>query len=58
MFLGFKTVDASSNASGGLIGSWTCQVSETSLTLTLTGDDATLVQLRFDRLLDNFACAS
>ena len=56
MFLGFKTVDASSNASGGLIGSWTCQVSETSL--TLTGDDATLVQLRFDRLLDNFACAS
>ena len=40
------------------MGSWACQVSNTAFTLTLTGADATLVQLRFGRLLDNFACAS
>ena len=58
VFLGFKTDDGSGEVSGGLIGSWACQVSNTAFTLTLTGEDATLVQLRFDRLLDNFACAS
>ena len=59
IFGGFKTVDANDvTVGGGLIGTWVCSVTETAFRLTLTGDDATLVQLRFDRLLDNFACAS
>ena len=59
IFGGFKTLDASDVAvGGGLIGTWVCSGTETAFRLTLTGDDATLVQLRFDRLLDNFACAS
>ena len=56
--LGFKAVDASGSASGGLIGSWTCRISDTSFTLTLTGTDTTLVQVRFDELIDNFGCSS
>jgi hypothetical protein len=58
VFLGFKAVDGSGDASGGLIGSWTCRVSDTSFTLTLTGTDTAVVQVRFDELVDNFACSS
>jgi hypothetical protein len=56
LYLGFKAVDASGAASGGLIGSWDCATSGTSFTLTLSGEDAALVQVRFDELLDSFAC--
>ena len=31
---------------------------ETAFRMTLTGEDATVVQLRFDRLLENFACST
>ena len=56
---GFKAVDNSGAAiGGGLIGAWICGDNETSFRMTLTGEDATVVQLRFDRLLDNFACSS
>ena len=56
---GFKAVDNSGAAiGGGLIGAWICGDSETAFRMTLTGEDATVVQLRFDRLLDNFACTS
>ena len=56
---GFKAVDNSGAAiGGGLIGAWICGDNETSFRMTLTGDDATVVQLRFDRLLENFACSS
>jgi hypothetical protein len=58
VFLGFKTVDAPGNASGGLIGSWACQASDTAFTLTLTGTNTALVQVRFDELTDNFGCSS
>ncbi|PKB83580.1 MAG: hypothetical protein BZY88_01735 [SAR202 cluster bacterium Io17-Chloro-G9] len=58
VFLGFKAVDATGSARGGLIGSWTCPVSDTSFTLTLTGTDTALVQVRFDELIDNFRCSS
>ena len=58
LYLGFKSVDASGSAGGGLIGSWTCQASGTSFTLTLTGTDTILVQIRFDELIDNFRCTS
>lgn len=56
---GFKAIDNSGNAiGGGLIGAWVCGDSETAFRMTLTGEDATVVQLRFDRLLENFACSS
>jgi hypothetical protein len=56
---GFRATGADgSTLGGGLIGAWVCPDADTAFRMTLTGDDATLVQLRFDRLLDNFACAS
>ena len=57
VFLGFKVIGGSGSAGGGLIGSWTCPLSDTSFTLTLTGTDTVLVQVRFDELLDNFGCS-
>ena len=56
---GFKAVDNNGSAvGGGLIGAWICGDNETAFRMTLTGADATVVQLRFDRLLENFACSS
>jgi hypothetical protein len=56
LFLGFKATDTSGATSGGLIGSWVCSTSGTTFTLTLTGADAALVQIRFDEIVDGFAC--
>ena len=59
IFGGFKTLDANSAVvGGGLIGAWACAASEVAFRMILTGEDATVVQLRFDRLLDNFTCPS
>ncbi|PKB81121.1 MAG: hypothetical protein BZY88_07090 [SAR202 cluster bacterium Io17-Chloro-G9] len=58
VFLGYRSTDSSGAAQPGLIGSWICVDAETAFTLTLRGNDPTLVQLRFDRLLDTFACSS
>ena len=56
---GFKTIDLSgTTVGGGLIGTWVCTEPETAYRLTLTGAEATVVQLRFDRLVDQFACTS
>ncbi len=56
---GFKAIDnGGASLGGGLIGAWICGDSETAFRMTLTGEDATVVQLRFDRLLENFACSS
>ena len=56
---GFKAVDDSGTSiGGGLIGTWICGDKDTAFRMTLTGGDATVVQLRFDRLLENFACSS
>ena len=56
---GFKAIDNSgATIGGGLIGAWICGDSDTAFRMTLTGEDATVVQLRFDRLLENFACSS
>ena len=56
---GFKAIDNSGAAiGGGLIGAWICGDNNTAFRMTLTGEDATVVQLRFDRLLENFACSS
>ena len=58
VFLGFKAVSASGDASGGLIGSWACRVSKTGFTLTLTGADTAVVQVHFDEILDKFSCVA
>ena len=56
-FGGFAGADASGAAvGGGLIGAWTCET--TDFILIVTGADSTLVQIRFDRLLDNFDCVA
>ena len=58
LVIGFKSSDKSGDvAGGGLIGAWNCVDEETSFTITVTGEDASLVQLRFNRLISNFECS-
>ncbi len=56
-YLTFITNSASGNSGGGIIGSWRCPPG-TTFALTVTGSDAAVVQIRFKRLLDGFACVS
>jgi hypothetical protein len=59
VFGGFRTSSsAGATVGGGIIGAWICPASGTGYTLTVTGDDAIIVQIRFDRLIDNFTCGS
>ena len=59
VYLGFKsTGDNGASLGGGLIGSWACAGEGTAYTLTLTGADASTLQIRFDRVLENFSCAA
>jgi hypothetical protein len=59
VFGGFRTSNtAGATVGGGIIGAWTCPAPGTGYTLTVTGADATIVQIRFDRLIDNFTCGS
>ena len=54
-FSGFLMTDKTGNGlGGGLIGSWNCD--KTDFTIIVTGDDPTVLQIRFDRLLSGFAC--
>ena len=56
-FGGFVFADATGeNASGGLIGAWTCPGSGNSISLTATSPDSTALQIRFDRLVLGFEC--
>ena len=58
LVIGFKSSGSSGDvAGGGLVGAWNCQDAETSFTITVTGQDASVVQLRFNRLINNFGCA-
>ncbi len=58
LVVGFKSVDGAGKVvGGGLIGAWNCLDTEVSFTLAVTGDDANIVQLRFNRLINNFECA-
>ena len=58
LVIGFKSVDGSGDVvGGGLVGAWNCLDAETSFTITVTGQDASVVQLRFNRLINNFKCA-
>ena len=56
--VGFKSVDGSGDVvGGGLIGAWNCVDQDISFTILVTGQDASVVQLRLNRLIDNFDCA-
>ena len=55
--LGFRTIDSGGKViGGGLIGAWECLDTATSFSMTATGEDAAVVQLRFDRMADTFSC--
>jgi hypothetical protein len=56
-YLTFITNEASGDSGGGIIGSWRCPPGAV-FSLTVTGSDAAVVQIRFKRLLDGFACGS
>ena len=59
LVLGFKSTGAGNTiVGGGLIGAWNCLDEQISFTMTVTGEDAAVVQLRFTRLADNFSCAA
>ena len=59
VFGGFTTSDASGAViGGGLVGVWACPGPETAYRLSVNGVDARVVQIRFDRLVDNFTCSS
>ena len=59
VYLGFKsTDDTGASLGGGLIGAWACAGEGTAYTLTLTGVDVGILQIRFDRVLENFSCAA
>ena len=59
LVIGFKSVDLSGDVvGGGLVGAWYCLDAETSFTIAVTGQDARVVQLRFNRLINNFECQS
>jgi hypothetical protein len=56
-YLAFVTNTGSGDSGGGIIGSWRCPPG-TVFSLTVTGSDAAVVQIRFKRLLSGFACGS
>ena len=57
-FAGFRVLDATnSSVGGGLIASWVCPESQLRYSITSTGPQATVVQLRFQRIIENFNCS-
>ena len=41
---------------GGLIGAWTCNPNKTDFVITVLSLDATVLQIRFDKLVNGFQC--
>ena len=54
IYSGFLSTAAAKGAGGGLIGAWQC--GSTAFTMTVSGPDATVLQIRFDRLVEKFEC--
>jgi hypothetical protein len=58
-YAGFLRTDAAGeNATGGLLAAWTCANTGTQLSMTATGPDSTALQIRFDRVISGFSCAT
>ena len=57
-FAGFRAIDdTNSSVGGGLIASWVCPESQLRYSITTTGPQATVVQLRFQRIIEKFNCS-
>ena len=57
-FSGFRVLDATnSSVGGGIIASWVCPESQLRYSITATGPQATVVQLRFQRITEKFSCS-
>jgi hypothetical protein len=57
-YLSYATTASSGEyQAGGITGSWRC-LPETLFSLTVTGTDLFVIQVRFKRLLDKFTCTS
>ena len=57
-FAGFRVLDATNSVvGGGLIASWVCPESQLRYSITATGPQATVVQLRFQRIIEQFSCS-
>ena len=53
-FLSTSGDQSTEGSGGGLIGAWQC--GDVAFTMTVSGPDATVIQIRFDRLVENFEC--
>ena len=49
-----QSAPTAEGSGGGLIGAWQC--GDIAFTMTVSGPDATVIQIRFDRLVENFEC--
>ena len=48
--------EQSKESGGGLIGAWTCSINKTDFVVTVLSVDATVLQIRFDKLVNGFEC--
>ena len=58
VFGGFKVLDGGSTVGGGFVSGWVCSESQSRYALTVTGPQATVVQIRFQRIVNQFSCSS
>ena len=58
VFGGFKVLDGGSTVGGGFVSCWVCSESQSRYALTVTGPQATVVQIRFQRIVNQFSCSS
>jgi hypothetical protein len=57
LFGGFRVLDPAGTAvGGGFVAGWICPQNATTYALQVTGPDATVVQIRFQRLVSYFRC--
>jgi len=57
LYGGFRVLDPAGTAvGGGFVAGWICPQNSTTYALQVTGPDATVVQIRFQRLVSYFRC--
>jgi len=58
VFGGFRVLDGGATVGGGFVSGWVCSESQSRFALTVTGPQATVVQIRFQRIINQFSCSS
>ena len=58
VFGGFRVLDGGATVGGGFVSGWVCSESQSRYALTVTGPQATVVQIRFQRIVNQFSCSS